>query len=102
MIAELGDDTTTRYRQASNVVSRTIAGETILVPIRGRLADLRRIYMLEGSGEVMWESLRKPVSIAELVAGVEAAYEVDHDTAARDAAAFLEDLNAAQLVEKED
>ena len=92
---------TVRYRQSANVVSRAIAGETVLVPIRGRLADLRRIYMLEGTGEFMWDGLRKPASKDELAARVEAAYEVGHDTDARDTDAFLDELEAAQLVQKE-
>lgn len=34
------------YRHSGDVVNRQILGDTLLVPVRGKLADLQRIFAL--------------------------------------------------------
>ena len=42
----MSEQTGRRYRRQDDIVSRHIAGETILVPVTARLADMQRIYAL--------------------------------------------------------
>jgi hypothetical protein len=48
------------FRKREEVVSREIAGETILVPIRGKLVDMERIFSVNPVGAHVWQ-------VAELV-----------------------------------
>ena len=47
------------------VISRKIAGETILVPVRGRLADMRRIFTLNPVAEYIWHRIDGKNTIAD-------------------------------------
>ena len=51
--------------QNDDIVSRDIAGETILVPIRGNLADMQNIFTLNKIGAFIWEKLdgKSPLSV---------------------------------------
>ena len=46
-----------RYKRNESVVLRDVAGEKLLIPVKGRLADLQNIFVLEGLGEWVWEQL---------------------------------------------
>ncbi len=87
------------HRRAPTVVAREIAGETFLVPVCGKLADLQRVFVLNRVGGFIWDRLdgsRAPEEIARSVAG---RFEIDPATAAADVARFLRELGAAGLVE---
>lgn len=62
------------YRRSEEFVARTIAGETLLVPIRQRLGDLESIYTLNDVATFIWERLAKPATVAEIAAAVEEAF----------------------------
>ena len=82
----------------ANVVRRTIAGETILVPIRGRLADLQRVYALNTVAEFIWEHLNGERSVAELARMVAAEFDVAPERAESDVAEFSELLSRHGLL----
>ena len=46
------------------VVARVVAGETLIVPIRGKVGDLASIYGFSGTGSLIWNcwSRRGPES----------------------------------------
>ncbi len=46
-----------KFKKKEEIVSREIAGETILVPIKGKLADMQRIFALENVSEYIWQQL---------------------------------------------
>ncbi len=43
------------YRHHPNIVSRSIAGDMVLVPIRKNIADMESIYTLNGTAARIWE-----------------------------------------------
>lgn len=45
------------FKKPEEIVSRKVAGETLLVPIAGKLADMQRIFALNGVAEHIWEKL---------------------------------------------
>jgi hypothetical protein len=59
-MAVLGDLTATRVRRSSNVVSRVVADEAIVVPIRRGAADLDSIYTFNESGTASSQITTKP------------------------------------------
>jgi hypothetical protein len=82
------------------VVHRRIAGETLLVPVKGHLADLEHFFVLSRVGEWIWERLDGATEPERLVEGIVERFEVDEATAARDLAEFLADLSRSGLLEE--
>lgn len=89
-----------RYCREGDVIKRCIAGEVLLVPVRRRLADLDCVYVLQGTGEFLWEQLDAPRTAAELAEQVEAGFAVDRAEAAKDVDEFLGELVKVGLVKK--
>ncbi len=85
-------------QRADNIVQREVAGETFLVPIRGHLADLQELFVLNDVGRCLWERLEDRCALDDLVTGVVAEFDVDEEQARRDAEAFVQQLLEAELV----
>ncbi len=79
-------------RLDSQVVSRTIVGETILVPIRGKLADLQRIFALDPVAEFIWKKLDGTTTLGRIRDEITENFEVDEEKAAADLTEFVDDL----------
>jgi hypothetical protein len=87
------------FVRSQAVVSRQVAGETLVVPVRGKVGDLASIYSFNQTGSLIWQSLESPKGFAELVSTVEQEYTVEHDQARRDVNQFLHDMLSADLVQ---
>ena len=77
-------------RPAGEIVRREIAGETILVPVRGRTADMRRIFSLNPTAAFLWERLDGTRRVSDLLADLLEAFEVSPEDARADLGAFLD------------
>ena len=86
------------FRKEDRIVSRFIAGETILVPIRGELADMQRIFVLDEVGEYIWKRMDGVTSLAEIRDGILADFEVEKDRADSDVEEFIGELLGANLI----
>jgi hypothetical protein len=86
------------FSRSESVVRREVAGEAFLVPIRGRLADIQELFVLNEVGGWMWDHLDGR-RLDELAAGLCAEFEVDAEQALRDAGSFVEQLVEAGLAE---
>lgn len=87
------------YIRSESVVSRVIAGETLIVPVRGRVGDLASIYSLNETATTLWEALSSPMSHEALLDRVLDQYDVTRDQAEDELLAFLDDMQTAGLVE---
>jgi hypothetical protein len=90
------------YEKDPNIVSREIAGEQILVPIRKKSADMAAIYVLNETGTRIWSLLDGRRSLGEIVALLAEEYEVHPDTAKADLVEVtdaLMELGMLRLVE---
>ena len=87
------------FVRSQAVVSRRVAGETLVVPVRGKVGDLASIYSFNQTGSLIWQSLESPKDFAELVSIVEQEYVVEHEQARRDVKQFLHDMLSADLVQ---
>ena len=79
-------------------MTRNIAGETLIVPIRNRVGDLDSIYTLNEVGVRVWSLVDGQTSVNQMVATISDEYEVDQATARQDIAELLEDLAGAKLI----
>ena len=84
--------------QSQSVVSRVIAGETLIVPVRGGVGDLASIYSLNELGSFLWQQLNPPKTFNELVNSVVDEYEVSTQTAQGDICIFLDKIKDAGLI----
>ncbi len=82
------------------MVTRAIAGETLLVPVKGRLADMRRIYSLDPVGAFVWERLDGVRTLGDVAGMVAEAFDNAPENAGEEVLAFAGELLAAGLVER--
>ncbi len=88
----------TVYRHSPDVIGRQILGETLLVPIRGELADLQRIFALNPVAQHIWEALDGAHTLAAVRDAVVAQFEVELAQAEADVIEFVDLLSAAGLI----
>lgn len=86
------------YTRTRSVVSRIVGGETLIVPVRGKVGDLASIYSFNGTGTLIWQLLDTPRTLAELIDAVEHEYAVAHEKAENDVKQFLNDMLSVELV----
>jgi hypothetical protein len=85
--------------RSRSVVSRLVGGETLVVPVRGKVGDLASIYSFNGTGSLIWQLLGSPISLTDLISAVEREYAVSEEQARKDVMRFVEDLFAVGLVQ---
>lgn len=85
-------------RRVDDVVQREVAGETFLVLVRGHLAELQELIVLNEVGSWLWARLDGQNRLDDLVQSVVAEFEVDEAQARRDTELFLEELKQASLL----
>lgn len=90
--------TTDRFVRNPDLVTRKIAGETLLVPVTGKLADLADLFSLNGTGAHIWQQLSEEVSTQDICVSLVNTFSVDPNEAWRDLAELLEALLAAELI----
>lgn len=86
------------YAQATDVICRQVATESILVPIRQNVGDLDYIYTLSPVAARVWTLLDGERSLEQIVETICAEYDVEHDQAAADVAELVTDLEKVSLV----
>jgi hypothetical protein len=86
------------YAKTGDIVTRNIIDETILVPIRGKQADMCRVFSLNPVAEHIWRSLDGKKNLREIYTDISETYEVDPQELEADMSAFIHDLINEQLV----
>ena len=87
-----------KYCRDETVVTRDIVGETILVPIRGKLADMQRIFTLNDVGKFIWSSLDGERSLGEICEDLRTEFDVHKEQAEKDLGDFISELLEAGLI----
>jgi hypothetical protein len=80
-------------------VSRVVAEEAIVIPIRRGAADMDSIFTFNEAGTKLWSLISEGQDAASLAAHLEAEYGLSPEQAANDAAAFIGELKLEGLVE---
>ena len=86
------------FEKQKDIVHREIAGEHLLVPIRGQLADMQRIYALNTVADFIWDRIDGTASVKDITDAVVACFDTDWARAAVDTPAMVADLAAAGLI----
>ena len=87
------------YRKQDSVVSRKVAGESLLIPIRGRLADLGELFSLSHVAEFVWDRIDGTTPLGGIRDDVVRDFDVDAATAESDLLQLTHDLAEAGLIE---
>jgi hypothetical protein len=85
---------------SGNYVTRRIAGETIVVPIRAEAAQLDSVYVFNEVGARIWGLLEAGQSEDAIVTTLAAEFEVDRERSRADLLGFVGVLREAGLVER--
>jgi hypothetical protein len=81
------------------VVAREVAGEILIVPIRGKVGDLASIYSFNASGSFIWNLLEFPQTVAQLSTAIAAAFEIELARAEEDVVRFVAEMKSAGLID---
>ena len=84
-----------------DIVSRRIAGELFLVPVKGKLADMERIFTLTTVAEYIWDRLDGQKSLYDIRNDVMARFDVGQEQTDADIREFIAELMAAGLIHTE-
>ena len=90
----------TQLRRREGVVLRQVAGERMLVPTVAREVDLDRLFLLNATGQFVWENLDGSRRLGALAEAVAARFGAAPDVALADVAQFLESLLEHRLAEQ--
>jgi Coenzyme PQQ synthesis protein D (PqqD) len=90
--------TPVRVTRNSAIVSREVAGETIVVPICRGVGDLDSVYTFNPVGRSLWSLLEESRTAEELANWVATHYEVNAAQALVDVRSYLSELQEIGLV----
>ena len=86
-----------RGAEGKSFVTRRIAGETIIVPVTGDIADLNSVFTLNEVGSFIWELVDGRRSAQAIAEAVSAEFDVDMKRAGTDVDELLTALEAKGL-----
>lgn len=89
------------FKKKKEIVSREIAGETILVPISGKLADMQRIFSLNPVAEYIWNQLNGERNLQEISSSIPSVFDVNKEQAYADVQEFIAELLKEDLITQE-
>jgi Coenzyme PQQ synthesis protein D (PqqD) len=87
------------YVRSQSVVSRVIAGETLIIPVRKGVGDLASIYSLNPVASSIWQAIQNPRDKEEIISAIEQEFAAGRAQIERDVDEFLNEMHAAGLVE---
>jgi len=88
----------TVFTKDENIVARKIAGEMLLVPIRGNLADMQRIFALNPVGEFIWNHLDGKKTVKSIRDTLLEEFDVEQAEAETDITEFIDELQSMDLL----
>lgn len=95
-------DIVVSFRKKGEFVTRSIAGETIVVPVRGQVGDLDAIYNFNQVGAFIWERIDGRKNFTQVVEAVRGEFEVAQEQAEKETSEFIAALEAAGMIEPSD
>jgi hypothetical protein len=87
-----------RHVRNTAIVSREVAGETIVVPICKAVGDLDSVYTFNAVGRNLWGLLEEGRTTEELANWVATHYAVETEQALADVQSYLAELQQIGLV----
>ena len=88
------------YRPSANFVSRSIVGETVLVPVGEQTRKLNGFATFSESGQLLWDTLVNGCTEETLVKALLGEYDCTEEQAKADVRAFLEKMLKNGMIEE--
>lgn len=88
------------FKKNADIVSRKIAGELFLVPVKGKLADMQQLYTLNPVAEYIWQELGARKSLKYICDGIVEKFNVTTKEADSDLQEFISELLEAGLIKE--
>ena len=88
----------TCFSKEQDLVTRDVAGEEIIVPIKGHVGDLEGVFTLNEVGAMIWRLMDGQTTVRQLMEAVRNEYDVEAAEAAEDVVDFLRSLEDAGLI----
>ena len=86
------------FTKASDLVTRSIASETIVVPVRAHVVDLESIFSMDETGSLIWKLIDGQTTVEQIVEAICESYDVESAQATKDVNEFLDALKDAGLI----
>ena len=86
------------FRHGDSLVARDLAGEKVIIPVRGKVGDLGWIYTLNAVANDVWNLLDGNRRLCDVVNQLQQEYEVDPQTLAGDIQQLIRDLQQEGLI----
>lgn len=80
------------YVRSSAVVSRLVAGETLVLPVRHDVGDLTSLFSFNGTGATIWNALETPTTLWEICDVIDRKYDLSREKAEEDVRIFVREL----------
>ena len=80
------------YGKKDEIISRKIAGEMLLVPVTGKLANMQRIFSLSTVSGYIWEHTDGRKNVGEITKEIMAVFDIGHQEAETDLLELLDEL----------
>ncbi|MBE7035488.1 MAG: PqqD family protein [Ruminococcaceae bacterium] len=84
----------------SGFILKTIAGNTVAVPMGENLVNLQLMLTLNETGKFLWSILEQDCTEDELVAAMTKEYDIDEETARGDIREFVALLKENQILDE--
>jgi hypothetical protein len=88
------------FIKGKDLVTRNVAGETIIVPVRNNVGNLDSIYTLNEVATMIWQLIDGKNSVSEIAEEICTTYEVTPEEAKKDTVDFLKSLEEAGLIQE--
>jgi hypothetical protein len=86
------------FAKDKDLVTRDVAGEKIIVPIKGQVGDLEGVFTLNALGSMIWKLINGQTTARGLAEAVRNEYDVEAAVAEEDVVEFLRSLEGAGLI----
>ena len=86
------------FVREDDLVTRDVAGEIIIVPIKGHVGDLEGVFTLNEVGAMLWRLIDGKTTARQLIEAVCDEYHVGDGEAEKDVVDFLGSLEDAGLI----
>ena len=90
------------YEKNESLVTREIADETILVPVKGTLASLQQVFVLNPVAAFIWQRIDGATDVATILSAILERFEITEDQARTDLDELIGSLEQAELIRKVD
>ena len=88
------------YIRAKAVVSRLIAGDTLVLPLRAGIGDLTCLYSLNATATTIWDVLETPQTLQCLCDLIYSKYDLSREKVEEDVALFMDQICSLGLAER--